>query len=128
MRLKVLVPTEVFLNLEVTKVIAEARNGSFCILPRHIDFVASLVAGILSFETGEGEEFIAVNEGILVKCGEDVFVSTRGAVREENLGELKDKVKKQFWVLDERQRAARSAMARLEANFVRRFVEIGERT
>jgi len=42
MRLKVLLPTEVLMDVEVTKVSAEAENGSFCLLPRHIDFVAAL--------------------------------------------------------------------------------------
>ena len=50
MKLKVWVPTEVFCDEEVTKIKAEAENGWFCILPRHIDFVTSLVPGILSFE------------------------------------------------------------------------------
>jgi ATP synthase protein I len=78
MRLKVLLPTEVLLNEAVTKVIAEAENGSFCLLPRHIDFVAALVPGLLSFTIDEGhEEFLAIDEGILVKCGAEVLVSTK---------------------------------------------------
>jgi F-type H+-transporting ATPase subunit epsilon len=67
MKLKVLLPTEILVDQEVTKVIAEAENGSFCLLPRHIDFVAALPPGILIFESAEGhEEFIAVDEGTLV--------------------------------------------------------------
>ena len=54
MRLRVLLPTEVLLEEEVTKVVAEAENGSFGLLPRHIDFVAALAPGILSFESTEG--------------------------------------------------------------------------
>ncbi len=49
MKLKILLPTEIMLDEEVTKVTAEAGNGSFCLLPRHIDFVAALVPGLLSF-------------------------------------------------------------------------------
>ncbi len=49
MRLKVLLPTEVLVDEEVVKVTAEAENGSFCLLPRHIDFVAALVPSLLSF-------------------------------------------------------------------------------
>ena len=48
MRLKVLLPTKVLIDEEVTKVVAEAENGSFCILPRHIDFVSALVPGSVS--------------------------------------------------------------------------------
>ncbi|MCK4391179.1 MAG: F0F1 ATP synthase subunit epsilon [Desulfobacterales bacterium] len=125
MKLKVLVPSEVLIDEEVTKVIAEAENGSFCLLPRHIDFVAALVPGLLSFESGEGrEEFLALDEGILIKCGPEVLVSTRNAVRGPDLGKLKQTVEEEFRVLDDREKMARSAVAKLEANFVRRFMEL----
>ena len=125
MKLKVLVPSEVLIDEEVTKVIAEAENGSFCLLPRHIDFVAALVPGLLSFESGEGrEEFLALDEGILIKCGPEVLVSTRNAVRGPDLGKLKQTVEEEFRVLNDREKMARSAVAKLEANFVRRFMEL----
>jgi len=73
MLLKVLLPTEVLLDEPVTKVIAEAQNGSFCLLPRHIDFVSALAPGILVFFTQKNEEqYVAVDKGILIKCGREV--------------------------------------------------------
>jgi len=93
MKLKVLLPSEVFIEKEVDKVVAEAANGAFCLLPRHVDFVAALVPGILSFTGGaEGEQFVAIDEGILVKCGPEVLVSTRKAVRGPDLGSLRKRV------------------------------------
>ncbi|NEQ08172.1 MAG: F0F1 ATP synthase subunit epsilon [Moorea sp. SIO4E2] len=125
MILKVLLPTEVLVERPVTKVIAEAENGSFCILPRHIDFVAALVPGILSFELESGKEaFIAVDEGILVKCGAEVLVSTLNAVCSDNLDQLKQTVEQQFRVLDEREKLTRSALAKFEASIMRRFKEL----
>lgn len=125
--LRVLLPTEILADERVTKIIAHAENGSFCLLPRHIDFVAALAPGILSMTKQNGrEEFIAVDRGILVKCGRDVFVSTPHAVRGEKLETLKRAVREQFHQLDERERTARSALSRLEADFVRRFVELRE--
>jgi F-type H+-transporting ATPase subunit epsilon len=127
MKLKVLLPTEILVDQEVTKVIAEAENGSFCLLPRHIDFVAALPPGILIFESAEGhEEFIAVDEGTLIKVGREVLVSTRNAVRSSELGTLKQIVEQEFRVLDDREKMARSASAKLEADLVRRFIELGE--
>ena len=125
MRLKVLLPSEVLLDAAVTKVIAEAENGAFCLLPRHIDFVAALVPGLLSFETEDGrEEFLAVDEGILVKCAAQVLVSTRQAVRGPDLGTLRQTIDEQFRTVDEQERKARAAAARLEADLVRRFLEL----
>lgn len=125
MKLKVLLPAEVLIEEDVTKVVAEAHNGFFCLLPRHVDFVAALVPGILSYETGSGHEvFLAVDEGILIKCGQEVLVSTRNAVRGPDLGQLKHTVVEKFEALDEREKSARSAMTKIEAGFVRRFLEI----
>lgn len=125
MHLKVLQPTKVVVDEEVVKVIAEAQNGSFCLLPRHIDFVAGLAAGLLSFETTAGEEqFLAVDEGILVKCGLEVLISTRNAVLGPDLGHLQQMVRQQFAVLDQREQMIRSVVARIEADFMRRFLEV----
>ncbi|MFO7539382.1 MAG: F0F1 ATP synthase subunit epsilon [Chloroflexota bacterium] len=125
MQLKVLLPTQVLLEEEVAKVTAEAENGSFSLLPRHIDFVAALVPGLFSFETEAGEEtFLAIDEGTLVKCGREVLVSTRNAVRGRDLGQLQQVIEEQFSILDERERKTRSALARLEADLVRRFMEL----
>jgi F-type H+-transporting ATPase subunit epsilon len=128
MRLKVLVPTHIVIDQEATKVIAEAENGSFCLLPRHIDFVAALVPGILSFFTPGGqEEFVAVDEGILVKVGDEVLVSTRNAVHSPELGLLRRTVAQEFQVKDEREKKALAAGARLEADIVRKFMDLGKR-
>lgn len=125
MTLKVLLPERVLLEQEVTKVTAEAENGSFCLLPGHIDFTAALVPGILSFEDLDGEEgFLAVDEGALVKCGPLVLVSTRRAVRGPDLETLEEAVERQFRTLDEHERKARADMAKLEASFVRRFLDL----
>jgi F-type H+-transporting ATPase subunit epsilon len=125
MQLKILLPTEVFLEEKVTKVVAEAQNGSFALLPRHVDFLAALSPGLFSYEDTEGEEvFLALDEGVLVKQGDQVFVSTRNAVRGPDLGVLEQTVREEFMVLDDREKTARSAMAKIEASFVRRFLEI----
>ena len=125
MNLKVLLPTEVLVQEDVAKVTAEAYNGSFCLLPKHVDFAAALVPGILSFETAGGrEEFLAVDVGILVKCDEEVLVSTRNAMRGPDLGQLRLTVVERFKVLNDREKTARSAMVKIEAGFVRRFLEI----
>jgi F-type H+-transporting ATPase subunit epsilon len=126
MRLKVLLPTRVLIDQDVTKVTAEAENGSFCILPRHIDFVAALVPGILSFKSNREEEFLAVDEGILVKRGNEVMVSIRKAVRGKNLGTLKQTVEEEFRILDEREKKTRSILAKLELDFARRFFQLRE--
>ncbi len=124
MRLKVLLPTEIFLDEAVVKVNAEAKNGCFCLLPHHINFVTALVPGILSFVSTDGQEtFLAVDEGILVKWNADVLVSTRNAVLSTNLNQLKQTIEQRFRQLDEQEKNARLALTKLEANIVRQFIE-----
>lgn len=127
MHLRVLLPTEVLVDEAVTKVIAEADNGDFCLLPRHIDFVASLAPGVLSYYSSEGEEsFAAVDQGVLVKCGRDVSVSTLNGARGADLNQLQALVEERFLQLDEQERKARTALGRLEAGTLRGFRELQE--
>ena len=127
MKLKVLLPTEVLVDTEVSKIIAEAGNGFFCLLPEHADFLAALPPGLFSYvPEDKGEQFLAVDRGILVKYGEQVLVSARNAVRGEDLESLRQTVRRQFEALDERERKTQTALAKIEADFVRRFLEFGK--
>ena len=125
MMLKILLPAEILLELEVKKIVAEAENGSFCLMPNHTDFVATLAPGLFTYERAEGgKELLAMDVGTLVKKGAYVLVSTRNAVRATDLGKLKQVVMEQYDILDEREKMVRSASAKLEASLIRRFVEL----
>ena len=126
MKLKILLPAEILLTDEVTKIVAEAENGFFCLLPQHIDFTAALVPGVFSYTAGDQESFLAIDGGTIVKRGSDVMVSTRNAVMGPELGALKNVVIKQFEEIDEREKKARSAAAKLEVDLLRRFMELRE--
>jgi F-type H+-transporting ATPase subunit epsilon len=127
MNLRIFLPEKIVIDQEVTKVVAEAEDGSFGILPKHIDFVAALIPGIFSFEGKDGEVLLAIDEGILVKCGSDVWVSTRKAVLGKSLGELKETVEHEFRSLDDQERKTRSILAKLEADFTKRFMKMQEK-
>ena len=125
MQLKVLLPNEVLVNETVSKVIAESHNGYFCLLPRHIGYVSALVPGLLYFEKDDSsEEYLAVDEGILVKCGDEVTISTQNAIRGHDLGDLRHVISKQFRDLTEQDRETRSALANLHADIMRRLLEL----
>jgi F-type H+-transporting ATPase subunit epsilon len=126
MKLKILLPAEIFLSEEVTKIVAEGEDGFFCLLPRHIDFTAALVPGVFSFTAENAETHLAIDGGALLKRGAEVLVSTRNAVRGRELGTLKEVVIKQFEEIDEREKKARSAAVKLEVDLLRRFMELRE--
>jgi F-type H+-transporting ATPase subunit epsilon len=123
MNLKVLLPFKIFAEKTgVSRIVAETREGSFGLLPHRLDCVASLVPGILVFETEmEGEVYVAVDEGVLVKTGPDVLVSVRRALVGTDLGQLRDAVEQEFLTLDEHEQSVRSVLAKMESNFIRRM-------
>lgn len=123
MKLKILVPAGVFLDCLVDKVLAESTQGGFCLLPNHIDTASALAPGLLTYEA-EGEAYhLAVNGGVLVKKGDAVRVSSRAAVAGE-LGELEIEVLRMQNEAAEAERSAQSAVAKLEAGFVRTLIEV----
>lgn len=126
MRLSVLLPFGVFAEASgVTRIVAETRTGAFGLLPHRRDCVAALAPGILAYETeADGEVFVAVDEGVLVKTGADVLVSVRRALGGTDLGQLHAAVETEFQAIDEREKNVRSAMATLETGFLHRFARL----
>ena len=123
LHLKILLPFEVFAEKTgVSRIIAETSAGSFGFLPHRLDCVAALTPGILAYEVeAEGEVYVAVDEGVLVKTGLDVLVSVRRAHGGTDLGHLRQKVEKEFTRLDGREKSVRSVMAKLEAGLLQRL-------
>jgi F-type H+-transporting ATPase subunit epsilon len=125
MHLKILLPFKIFADRQdVLRIVAVSHEGSFGLLPRRLDCVASLSAGIMIVETeAEGEVYIAVDEGVLVKTGADVLVSVRNAIGGMSLGKLREAVEEEFLELDEQEKKVRSVLAKMESGFIRRLVE-----
>lgn len=128
MHLKILQPYAVFAEIaEVLRIVVETQQGSFGLLPQRLDCVAVLVPGIMTYETREqGEIFVAVADGILVKTGSKVLISVRHAFAGTNLNELRDKVKLEFLAADESALHAHQVLAKLETGFVRRFISLSQ--
>ncbi len=125
MTLKVLLPFRIFAETAgVSRIVAETRDGSFGLLPHRLDCVAAFAPGILTYETeADGEVFVAVDEGALVKTGLGVLVSVRNAIGGTDLDRLREAVEREFLTLDDEERSVRSLMARMESGFIRRFAE-----
>jgi len=123
MKLKVLLPFQVYAERAgVTRIVAETHEGSFGLLPNRLDCVAALVPGILVFETeSDGEVYVAIDEGVLVKTGLEVLVSVRNAIGGSELDQLRKAVEQEFLMLDEQEQSVRAVLARMESGFVSRL-------
>lgn len=124
MRLEVFIPTARLVNAAATKVVAEGPEGFFGLLPRHLDIAAALVPGLLVYVTAAGEErFLGIDEGLLVKCGVNVHVSVLAAFESDDLASLRAEIADRFLDLDDHERRARTALARLETAAIRHMLE-----
>jgi len=123
MNLKVLLPFQIFaVKTGVFRIVAESHEGSFGLLPRRLDCVAALAPGVLIYETKtEGEAYLAVDEGVLVKTGSDVLVSVRNAIAGTDFSQLREAVQREFLDLDERERSVRLVLAKMEGDLMRRM-------
>ena len=123
MNLKVLLPFQIFAEKTgVSRIVVETRQGSVGLLPHRLDCVAALSPGILTYSSeSDGEVFVAIDEGVLVKAGQDVRVSVRRARGGADLGQLREAVERDFLALDEREQTMRSMLTKMEADLIRRM-------
>ena len=125
MRLVLTVPTGVLVDEPAAKVVAESPEGSFCLLPRHLDLATVLAPGLLAFVRPGGEEVVvAVDHGVLVKAGDDVRVACQRAYVAGDLEDAERAVRERFYVQSEREKRARATLARLESDVVRRLGDL----
>lgn len=125
MALTIFTPVRLMLEREAVSVVAVGLDGAFGLRPRHLDLAAPLVPGILAFVEPDGSErFVALDGGVLLKTGTTVRVATRRAAVGGDLPTLRAKVEREFLALEEHERTARRAAARLEAGIIRRFLEL----
>lgn len=129
MQLTVVTPGAVVVDEPVAKVTAEAIDGSFTLLPRHVDIVTILVSGlVVHVEPDTGTEHVlAVDGGVLVKRRRHVRIATPGAIAGDSVIELQHAMRSSFRELTDHERQSRAALARLETDAVRRLLELEER-
>jgi len=144
MRLLLTAPAAVLVDARVAKIVAESEAGSFCILPRHADVATILVPGLLTYVpadrrpdggagTGDsavapdaqgGEVVVAIDHGVLVRCADEVRVTTQRAIIAGDLAGAVATVQHRFRQQSEREKRARTMLLRLEADILRRLGEL----
>lgn len=126
MKLKILLPHGIFAEQSgVLRMVAETTIGAVGLWPRRLDCVAALTPGIFTYETeAEGEVFVAVDEGVLVKAGSEVRLSVRQALGGSSLAQLREQVEQEFLSRDEHEQNLRSVMTKLESGILRRLVSV----
>jgi len=123
MRLKILLPDRVFAEqANVARIVFNTPGGSFGLLPHRSDCVAAIAPGLFVYEAvGDPEITVALDQGVLVKAGDDVLVSVRRAVAGADIGRLQHSIAAEFLTLNDLQQSQRRVSAQLESGFLTRF-------
>jgi len=125
MQVRLQLPSAVLFEGKAIQVNATAANGSFGILPNHVDFLTALVPSVLLIKTLDNSELVfGIDEGLLVKKGAGVGIVVRRGSQSDDLEMLRETVGSQFAEMEDDERAARAALSKLEANMVRRFASL----
>lgn len=123
--LKILLPNKIFLKDDaVSRVVVGTEAGSYGFLPARLDCVTSLPAGLVVYESEGTEKYVAIDQGILVKIGNQINIAVRNAITGTNLGELHLKVREMFLNVDAEEQQVRTVMAHLESGFIKNFEQL----
>ncbi len=121
------IPTGILYDGSAEELVASSKDGSFGILPNHVDYVTELVPSVLVLKTqATKEQLFGIDEGILVKHGHHVDICVRRAAQGADLKSLTATIRESFVDMDEQEKTARSALSRLEADMVRNFARLKE--
>ena len=124
MRVRIVVPGRLFLDEDMDKITAPGAEGSFQILPRHMDVVWTLQSGILTLTKDDEDSYYAINQGVLVKEKDLVQISSYQIVGSESLDKLHKTVEENFRNLDEKEKRMNHILDKLEADTLIRLAEL----
>ncbi|HMN22254.1 MAG TPA: hypothetical protein PKA16_12790 [Ottowia sp.] len=125
MHVSLRVPTRLVFEGAASRLQAVGPEGAFGLLPRHTDWVASLLPSVLVLADGAGvERFFGIDHGLLVKHGRQVDIAVRRAVPGDDLATLSQTVARTFEQVADEERVARTALSRLESGILRQLGEL----
>ena len=125
MRLRITTPLAVVIDEEAVQIVsAEDASGGFGIQPHHADFLTSLSVGVVSWKNSAGaRHYCAVHGGVLtVTGGQEVAITTREAIRGDDLTTLDQAILDRFGVDDAAERAGRIDSTKLQLRAIREIV------
>lgn len=91
LNLRIYTPEKLFLESEILKITLSGKEGSFSILPKHVDYISSFDDCIMCYVDNTGNtNFLATNQGIITKIGRNIEISTFHIITGKSLKEIKD--------------------------------------
>lgn len=115
---------------DVVSFVGEDRSGSFGIMAGHTRMMTALVFGLARFRTADGIwHFLAVPGALLYVVHNELYLSTRRYLRDDNYEQISRLLDRQLRAEEENLRAVKESLLRLEQEMLKRLWEtdLGER-
>lgn len=123
MRLHIVTPLTVVVDMDIQSLRAEDDSGSFGILPGHADFLTRLSVSVVSWRSDGAAHFCALRGGVLtVAGGTTVSIATHEAVPGDDLEHLDQIVLARFRADLEEERSAHTEATRLQISAIRQLI------
>lgn len=127
MLFKVFSPLGILIDKSVSKIDFEAIDGFFTLLPKHIDFVSALKTGILTYTLEGGQKsYLACYQGILIKKGESVHLTTKLGILDDDLSHLTKRIEIDFKQMEESRKESNKTMAQLEISLTKGLLSMNK--
>ena len=127
MNLKVYTPTELVLEEQIVSFTFTERTGSVCLKPNHIDYISSFTLSTMVFVNINNEKKIIVaNNGILIKCGRDLKLSSYVLEIGSDLENLKLDLEKKVDSEMEMRKQLQKSLKNLEYHMFKRIMELNK--
>lgn len=107
----------------VQELIAEGVDGSFALLPNHVDFASVLGSGLLVLLIENEEQYAAVDRGVLTKVGDEVEIATPRSVTGKPLGQIHEAVQSEFVSEEQHERRVLATMTKIQTDMARKIFE-----
>jgi len=123
-RLRVVTPTRLVLDEDVDEVTAHGELGEFGVLPNHIAFLSTLVAGELTYKQGATKRTLAVGGGYAevldnVMTGLAPSAEFAGEIDVARAQRAKERAEKQLAQLNQEEKDRQTAETALQRALVR---------
>lgn len=125
MHMKIVLPFEILLEKEgVARITVETSKGSAGILPLRLDCVMFLVPGILTYQChGNEEQYVAIDEGLLIKKGQNVSISVRQGIAQADLGTIRKTIEERLKAREKKEQHMRKTLSQLESSLVKQCIQ-----
>ncbi|MHA7851118.1 hypothetical protein [Roseovarius sp.] len=123
MRLRIITPTRVVLDTEVSQIFGLGSQGAFGLWAGDMDCLSDLVPGVLRYQAPGGPpRHVGLSTGILVKKGSVVSVTTSNAYLSDDPAEAARRIRAERRDAEDADALEREALAMLDAEMQRQLV------